>query len=105
MASSPVLIPNAYKPLVKTLQEEVGEIYDYMYSKSEEFEGPRFAVDEDRDVFPEQFEMGWAIPPDLMETFKSQHRDLFTPRWRAEMQARVRGGEVLDVFPYPRRDG
>ena len=88
--------------IVKTLQEEVAEIYDYMYSKSEEFEGPRFAVDEDSDVFPEQFEMGWAIPPDLMGTFKAEHGDLFTPRWWADTQERVRRGEILDVFPYPK---
>jgi isocitrate dehydrogenase kinase/phosphatase len=87
---------------VKTLEEEVAEIYDYMYSKSEEFEGPRFAVDEDRDVFPEKFEMGWAIPSDLMETFKAEHGELLTPKWWASTQQRVRGGEILDVFPYPK---
>ena len=88
--------------IVKTLDEEVSEIYDYMYSKSEEFEGPRFAVDEDRDVFPERFEMGWAIPPDLMAHFKAEHGDLFGPRWWADTQERVRRGEILDVFPYPK---
>jgi len=88
--------------IAKTLQEEVAEIYDYMYSKSEEFEGPRFAVDEDRDVFPEKFETGWAIPPDLMRTFNAEHGDLFTPKWWGETQERVRRGEILDVFPYPR---
>ncbi|HMD96621.1 MAG TPA: isocitrate dehydrogenase kinase/phosphatase AceK regulatory subunit [Terriglobia bacterium] len=88
--------------LVKTLHEEVSEIYDYMYSKSEEFEGPRFAVDEDKDVFPERFEMGWAIPPDLMAEFKVEHGDLFGPRWWADTQERVRRGEMLDVFPYPK---
>jgi isocitrate dehydrogenase kinase/phosphatase len=87
---------------VKTLEEEVAEIYDYMYSKSEEFEGPRFAVDEDRDVFPGKFEMGWAIPSDLMETFKAEHGELLTPKWRASTQQRVRGGEILDAFPYPK---
>jgi isocitrate dehydrogenase kinase/phosphatase len=88
--------------IAKTLQEEVAEIYDYMYGKSEEFEGPRFAVDEKSDVFPEKFEMGWAIPPDLMETFKAEHGELLTPKWWAETQKRVCGGEVLDVFPYPK---
>ncbi len=88
--------------MAKTLQEEVSEIYDYMYSKSEEFEGPRFAVDEDRDVFPERFEMGWAIPPDLMADFKAEHGDLFGPRWWADTQECVRRGEILDVFPYPK---
>jgi len=89
-------------PIVKTLEEELTEIYDYMYSKSEEFEGPRFAVDEDRDVFPEKFEMGWAIPSDLMETFKAEHGELLAPKWWASIQGRVRGGEILDVFPYPK---
>jgi len=88
--------------IAKTLDEEVSEIYDYMYSKSEEFEGPRFAVDEDRDVFPERFEMGWAIPPDLVADFKAEHGDLLGPRWWAETQERVRRGEILDVFPYPK---
>ena len=86
----------------KTIREEVAEIYDDMFSKSEEFGGPRFSVDEDRDVFPEEFEMGWAIPPDLMPVFKSEHGELFTAKWWANTQERVLGGEILDVFPYPK---
>ena len=86
----------------KTLQEEVAEIYEYMYSKSEEFEGPRFAVDEERDVFPEKFEIGWAIPPDLIDDFKAEHGELLTPKWWADTQERVCRGEVLDVYPYPK---
>jgi len=89
-------------PRAKTLREEVSEIYDDMYSKSEEFEGPRFAVDEDRDVFPEGFEMGWAIPLDLLVPFKAEHGELFGPRWWADTQECVRRGEILDVFPYPK---
>jgi isocitrate dehydrogenase kinase/phosphatase len=88
--------------IVKSLHEEVTEIYDYMYSKSEEFGGPGFTVDEERDVFPEQFEMGWAIPADLMDAFKLEHGTLFTARWWADTQHRVRKGEILDVFPYPK---
>jgi isocitrate dehydrogenase kinase/phosphatase len=88
--------------IVKTLHEEVSDVYDYMYSKSEEFEGPRFAVDEDKDVFPERFEMGWAIPPDIIADFRAEHGDLLEPRWWADTQERVRRGEILDVFPYPK---
>ena len=73
-----------------------------MYSKSEEFEGPRFAVDEERDVFPEKFEIGWAIPPDLIDDFKAEHGELLTPKWWADTQERVCRDEVLDVYPYPK---
>ena len=73
-----------------------------MYSKSEEFEGPRFAVDEERDVFPEKFEIGWAIPPDLIDDFKAEHGELLTPKSWADTQERVCRGEVLDVYPYPK---
>jgi isocitrate dehydrogenase kinase/phosphatase len=53
-----------------------------------------------RDVFPQEFRRFLMLPQALRETLERVHGDLFSvPFWR-EMQARVRSGEILDIFPY-----
>jgi isocitrate dehydrogenase kinase/phosphatase len=53
-----------------------------------------------RDVFPQEFARFLAIPAALRPVLESAHGDLYgVPFWR-EMQARVKGGEIVDIFPY-----
>jgi isocitrate dehydrogenase kinase/phosphatase len=53
------------------------------------------------DVFPEQFDRFLVSDPRAREIFYEYHRDLLDPEFWAGKQARVRGGEQEDVFPYP----
>jgi isocitrate dehydrogenase kinase/phosphatase len=39
----------------------------------------------------------------LREVFVRHHEDLFTPEFWCQMQQRHERGEILDVYPYPRR--
>ena len=53
-----------------------------------------------RDVFPQEFARFLALPQALRPVLESAHGDLYgVPFWQ-EMQARVRGGEIVDIFPY-----
>jgi isocitrate dehydrogenase kinase/phosphatase len=53
------------------------------------------------DVFPEQFECFLVADPELRAMFLERHADLMDPEFWAAKQARVRAGELEDVFPYP----
>jgi len=53
-----------------------------------------------RDAFPEEFATFVALPPDLREVLERNHGDLYELRFWREMQARVKGGEIVDIFPY-----
>lgn len=53
-----------------------------------------------RDVFPEEFPRFVALPPPLLEVLREAHGELFEPAYWLEMQARVRSGEIMDIFPY-----
>lgn len=55
----------------------------------------------DNDVFPEEFRSFLGLDERLMRVFCDAHDDLFDARWWREMQARIKAGEVLDIFPYP----
>ena len=53
------------------------------------------------DVFPEEFAK-FIFPTDRMrQIFLDEHAELFTPQFWLQLQARLSGGEVLDVRPYP----
>jgi isocitrate dehydrogenase kinase/phosphatase len=52
------------------------------------------------DVFPEEFRAFLVPPGALRDTFLSAHADLLDVGYWREVQAKVRAGEVLDVFPY-----
>jgi isocitrate dehydrogenase kinase/phosphatase len=61
---------------------------------------PYFYVGE-RDVFPEEFN-AFLVPPGAQrDTFLRAHADLLDVEYWRAMQARVKAGEMLDVFPYP----
>jgi isocitrate dehydrogenase kinase/phosphatase len=53
-----------------------------------------------RDVFPEEFRRFIALPPGLRQVLEAAHGDLYSVGFWQSMQARVRGGEIVDVFPY-----
>lgn len=61
---------------------------------------PWFSVAE-HDVFPEEFPSFLGLEPRLRDPFIAVHGDLFDPGWWRQMQARIRAGEVMDLFPYP----
>ncbi len=52
------------------------------------------------DVFPEEFRTFLWLPQPLRDAFEAEHSYLFTVEWWQSMQARVRAGEIVDVFPY-----
>jgi isocitrate dehydrogenase kinase/phosphatase len=58
-----------------------------------------FGVGE-RDVFPEEIRRFIGLPPDLLSVLDQDHRELYSVDFWHEMQARVKGGEIFDIFPY-----
>lgn len=60
---------------------------------------PAFYVGEG-DVFPEEFRSFLVPPGALRDAFLDAHSDLLSVRYWRDMQARLRTGEILDVFPY-----
>ncbi len=71
-------------------------------SIEEEFAAePWFHVGE-MDVFPEEFRAFLAPPGDLRDTFLAAHGDLLDVELWQDVQRRLAGGEVFDVFPYRR---
>jgi isocitrate dehydrogenase kinase/phosphatase len=66
----------------------------------EEFAGePWFFVGE-HDIFPEELRRFLGLYDALCDTFTRYHDDLFDVRFWHAIQARLRAGEVLDIFPY-----
>jgi isocitrate dehydrogenase kinase/phosphatase len=55
-----------------------------------------------RDVFPQEFARFLALPPAARQALESAHGDLYGVRFWQEMQARVKGGEIVDIFPSER---
>jgi isocitrate dehydrogenase kinase/phosphatase len=65
-----------------------------------------------KDVFPEEFPSFISLAGPLRQEFEEHHRDLYTAAYWRGMQARVRDGELVDIYPYhrsrrlrPDRDG
>ena len=61
---------------------------------------PWFAVHAD-EVFPEEFGRYLRMPRGLDRDFLTRHADLFTVEFWEATQARLRAGEVIDIFAYP----
>lgn len=55
------------------------------------------------DVFPEEFRHWLCADPRIGPLFEEMHADLFRAAYWRELQARIRGGHVEDVFAYRRR--
>jgi len=52
------------------------------------------------DVFPEEFERFLQLSGTMRAAFLERHGTLFTRRSWADLQQRLRDGEVLDLYPY-----
>ena len=61
---------------------------------------PWFSVAEN-DVFPEEFRSFLGLDRRLLDVFCGAHGSLFEVGWWHERQARLKAGEVLDLYPYP----
>ncbi|MDQ6773525.1 MAG: bifunctional isocitrate dehydrogenase kinase/phosphatase [Candidatus Dormibacteraeota bacterium] len=53
------------------------------------------------DVFPEEFGRFLGLTPELRAELESVHSDLYDAAYWQTMQARLRRGETIDIFPYP----
>jgi len=60
---------------------------------------PRFYVGP-QDIFPEEFLPFLGLQGDLRAAFLRAHGDLLDAKFWTQMQARIRAGEVVDIFPY-----
>jgi isocitrate dehydrogenase kinase/phosphatase len=63
-------------------------------------EEPWFCVAEN-DYFPEEFLRFLGLPPECRATFVDHHADLLQPEFWRRIQERIRGGEIIHIFPYP----
>ena len=54
----------------------------------------------DGDIFPEEFARFMGFPAPLREAFMRAHGDLFTAGYWRELQARLKAGEIVDIYPY-----
>ncbi len=93
--------------------DEIGFLTDYNFRRlpDSHFDGgemyddggrPWFAVGHN-DVFPEEFRHFLVGREDIREIFFRLHDDLFDPKFWIDMQDKQRRGEIVDVFPYRRR--
>lgn len=53
-----------------------------------------------RDVFPEELLPFIGFQGRLRDVFLQAHGELLTARWWRDVQERIRGGEIVDIFPY-----
>jgi isocitrate dehydrogenase kinase/phosphatase len=90
--------------------DEIGFLTDYRFRELPEADdeedemrpGAWFSVDPN-DVFPEEFARFLVGKREIRDIFFELHKDLFTPTFWREMQARQRAGDQPEVFPYRRR--
>jgi isocitrate dehydrogenase kinase/phosphatase len=54
------------------------------------------------DVFPEDFKRFMIGRVDVKPHFLSYHQELFNPDYWSQIQERIRKGELLHAFPYPK---
>ncbi len=89
--------------------DELGLLTDYRFRKiprSRHYDDeisaePWFFVAEN-DIFPEEFIRFLGLQPEVREVFLEAHGDLLDVEFWTCMQDRIRAGEIMDVFPYPR---
>jgi isocitrate dehydrogenase kinase/phosphatase len=88
--------------------DELGLLADYNfreiprsdYDDDETGADPWFYVGEN-DIFPEEFIKFFGLQPNVKGVFLDTHGDLLGVDFWTTMQARIRAGEIVDVFPYP----
>jgi isocitrate dehydrogenase kinase/phosphatase len=56
------------------------------------------------DVFPQQFESFLGLRPRQKAAFMRHHADLLDPVWWRCMQDLIRNGEIIDIYPYDRKN-
>ena len=54
-----------------------------------------------RDVFPVELGRFLGLPDAYYRLLGEVHGDLYDPHFWNDMQARVRAGEIIDIYPYP----
>jgi isocitrate dehydrogenase kinase/phosphatase len=53
-----------------------------------------------RDVFPAEFRRFIGLTPEHLAVLDRHHADLYEVEFWQQMQARVKKGEIIDIFPY-----
>jgi isocitrate dehydrogenase kinase/phosphatase len=72
------------------------------YEEDELSDLPWYPVGEN-DIFPEQFTRFLGVEPALRRIFMAHHADLLDPDYWCDIQARLRAGEVITIFPYEQK--
>jgi isocitrate dehydrogenase kinase/phosphatase len=87
--------------------DELDLVTDLRFSRMPEPSGDQEALSAEpwyhvapNDVFPEEFRTYLRLPRGLDAAFVQHHADLFEPAFWEQTQARLRDGEVIDVFAY-----
>ena len=86
--------------------DEIGMLTDYHFRAFPDpgddlSDTPTFGVGP-RDVFPEELVRFLGLSPELRATFDAHHGDLFEPTFWRSVQARLDGGETIEILPYRR---
>ena len=55
------------------------------------------------DIFPEEFRLFFSGNPLARKFFEELHSDIYLPEFWQELQAEIRAGKIVDVFPYRRK--
>jgi isocitrate dehydrogenase kinase/phosphatase len=58
----------------------------------------------DNDIFPAEFVHFLGLPEPLRTHFLESHAEVLTASFWRGLQERLRGGEIVDIFPYSRPD-
>jgi isocitrate dehydrogenase kinase/phosphatase len=58
----------------------------------------------ENDIFPEELRRFLGLQGALRDSFMLAHDELVDVRFLHAIQARLRAGEVLDIFPYPQSE-
>jgi isocitrate dehydrogenase kinase/phosphatase len=69
-------------------------------NEEEEMSGEVWYAVGPKDVFPETFGPFLLGNPAVREAFMAHHSDLLDPAFWQSHKERIRGGQMLDVFPY-----
>ncbi|MGI9274753.1 MAG: bifunctional isocitrate dehydrogenase kinase/phosphatase [Endozoicomonas sp.] len=77
------------------------DIPEPLYPEQELSAEPWYSVSPN-DIFPEEFPTFLFPDRDLRSLFTELHSDLFTAGYWRGIQAKIRQGQVVDVFPYRR---
>lgn len=69
----------------------------------DEWSGDNWYASGPADIFPEEFPRFLIGKKDIRKLFQRLHGDLFDPVYWKGIQEQIRAGEILTVFPYPRK--